>query len=76
MILLTDAEIRDTIGKSGRHIIFEVDRMIAKAQLENAFRIIGEDFVEPVINFYVSDDEDKRRVVDLWQQLKREVPKC
>ena len=86
MILLSPEKIQEALFAEARKVgvpekcllpttDMNYDRAIAKAQLEHAFRIIGEDFVEPVINFYVSDGERQRRVVELWQQLRKNIDK-
>jgi len=34
---------------------------------------IGEDFLEPVINLYIHDENTKRIVTELWQSVKKSL---
>ena len=66
--LLTPAELQKLlIGmKAGEFY----PNYIAKAQDTKTLKEVGEDVIEPILNFYIEGEKNKQFALDVWQQFK------
>ncbi len=40
---------------------------------QNLYEMLTEDFVEPVVNFYIPDKANQQRVMELWRGFKKDL---